>query len=268
MNIIKLHDNRITLIHGDCLEVLPKVKPNAVDMQFWDLPYGTTQNKWDTPLDLTKLWKLAKACSKPTTPFVCTAQAPFHITLGASNIAELKYDWIWEKSRATGHLNAKIQPMRAHEHVLIFYAQACVYNPIFTDGKPYKPALGIRSSETYGDYGIHRNGSEDGKRYPRSVIHFSNANYTNYIKSKHPTEKPLEMLEYYIKTYTNENDVVLDPTAGSFVTAEACIRLNRRCIAIEKSPLPDIPIDPKENPDYFNQGVARCEAAIAELTHA
>lgn len=231
MNVQRFNDNRITLIHGDCLEVMPKLRAGQVDMTFADFPYGTTQNKWDTPIDLVAFWKLNRRLTKINAATVCTAQVPFNITLGASNIEELKYEWIWRKERGTGHMNAKIQPQKDHENVMIFYAAQCTYNPQMIPGKPYTraKAKSRQSSDNYGRDSIDNIMTiSNGDRYPKTVIDFAR------VGSRiHPTQKPVELLEYLIKTYTNEDDLVFDPTMGSGTTAVACQNLNRRFIGVE-----------------------------------
>lgn len=249
-NIVKLHDNRITLINGDCLEVLRKIKPNAIDMVFADLPYGTTSNKWDSIIPLDQLWQQLKKCSKDTTPYVFTANGGFQFVLHASNPTMYKYDWCWDKTKGGSFATAKIQPMRSHEQILVFYSKQCIYNPQMVIRGKIRKKGGYSSSDNFS--GLVPSISYNNEYYPTSIIEFSTASRKDHY---HPTQKPVELLEYLIRTYTNENDVVLDPTAGSFTTAVACIRTNRRCIAIEKEL------------EYFNAGVARCEQTIVELEH-
>lgn len=255
MNSVKLND--ITLIHGDCLEVLPKIKADVVDMVFADLPYGTTACKWDTILPFDVLWPLLIRIGHITTPYVMTAQTPFDKVLGASNLQMLKYEWIWEKPNGTGHQRANKAPLKCHENVLVFYSKEPVYHPMMTEGKPYKNKRESRSdidnSAVYGEQSMSRTDTiNEGIRYPRSVQVFRNANYERFGKGKtlHPTQKPIELLEYLIKTYTNEGDVVLDPTMGSGTTAVACRNLNRRCIGIEL------------NKEYFDIAVKRVNGEL------
>jgi site-specific DNA-methyltransferase (adenine-specific) len=230
------------LYHGDCLQVMESLVGAGlkVDLILADLPYGTTQNKWDSVLPLSELWKLysGKTDTKPftnkglareRTPIVLTAQTPFDKILGVSNIEFLKYEWIWYKNYFTGHLNAKKMPLKDHENVLVFYKKLPTYNPQFTEGEPYyTEATGENTSSNYGkqsEYVI----DNPGIRYPRTVQKFDKA------KGKHhPTQKPLPLFEYLIKTYTNEGDLVIDNVLGSGTTAIACERLNRKWIGIEK----------------------------------
>ena len=220
------------LLHGELETIMPTLD-EKLDCIFADFPYATTQAKWDTPIDLEVFWKEAKRLLKPNGVVICTAQIPFNITLGASNMKWLRYEWIWEKTNATGHLNAKRMPMKAHENVMIFYNKLPTYNPQKTTG--HKPAnFRTTKANTCELYGKVEKGTTSGgytDRYPRSVLIFP----SDKQKSKlHSTQKPLALLEYIVKTYTNEGDLILDPVAGSGTTGAACLNLNRRCILIEK----------------------------------
>lgn len=221
------------LLHGELEKIMPTLN-EKLDCIFADFPYATTQAKWDTPIDLEIFWKEAKRLLKPNGIVICTAQIPFNITLGASNMKWLRYEWIWEKTSATGHLNAKKMPMKAHENVMVFYNKLPTYNPQKTTGHERKvsSATHKRNSKKTELYNDHKLTSYDStERYPRSVQIFK----TDKQKSKlHSTQKPVALLEYIIKTYTNEGDLILDPVAGSGTTGQACINLNRRCILIEK----------------------------------
>ena len=213
---------------GDCLEVMKEIPDGVIDMILCDLPYGTTQNKWDSIIPLDLLWKQYLRIIKDNGAIVLSAQCPFDKVLGVSNLDNLKYEWIWEKGKATGHLNAKKMPMKSHENILIFYKNQPNYNPQKTEGKPYKPNGGKSKNDNYGDFEAIREGSADGSRYPRDVQFF-----THETKPIHPTQKPVSLFEYLIKTYTNENDIVLDNTAGSGTTAIAAINTNRKFVCIE-----------------------------------
>lgn len=210
---------------------MQQLPSGSVDLVLCDLPYGTTNNKWDSVIDLGKLWASYFRVVKSTTPIVLTAQTPFDKLLGASQLAVLKYEWIWEKSKATGHLNCKKQPMKAHENVLVFYKQQCVYNPQKTAGVSYVGSGGASKKDNYGDFNAVREGSADGSRYPRSVLVF-----THETKPQHPTQKPVALMEYLIKTYTNPGDMVLDNCMGSGTTGVACVNTGRNFIGIEKDP--------------------------------
>lgn len=217
---------RYKLLQGDCLELMENIPDKSIDMILCDLPYGTTKNKWDSVIDLESLWGGYRRIIKDNGAIVLFAQTPFDKVLGNSNLKMLKYEWIWEKHMATGHLNAKKMPMKAHENILVFYKKLPIYNPQFTEGKPYIVNRGNDSS----NYGKQRATTtiNNGFRYPRDIVKFK------HDKEKlHPTQKPVELLEYLIKTYTNENMLVLDNCMGSGSTGIACLNTNRRFIGIE-----------------------------------
>ncbi len=225
------HEKGGMLFKGDCLEWMEKFPDKSVDMILADLPYGTTQNKWDSVIDLKQLWKQYKRIIKYNGAIVLTAQTPFDKVLGVSNLEMLKYEWIWDKKLATGHLNAKKAPMKRHENILIFYKKPPTYNPQFSIGEPYDKGFGVGQSSNYGSQVATSGLNESGKRYPTTILEFSNADRHNRL---HPTQKPVALFEYLIKTYTNENEIVLDNTAGVCSTAIACKNTNRKWICIEK----------------------------------
>lgn len=213
---------------GDTFDVMRTLPTASVDMILCDLPYGTTQNKWDSVLPLDRLWAEYWRVCKPNAAIVLTAQPPFDKLLGASCLPYMKYEWIWEKTLATGHLNAKKQPMKAHENVLIFYRQQCVYNPQMTPGERYAVGGGSSKMDNYGAFSAKR--ENDGSlRYPRSVLKLP-----GNVGGFHPTQKPVALFEYLIRTYTNPGDTVLDNTAGSGTTAVAAEQSDRRWICIER----------------------------------
>ena len=221
--------------HGDCLELMRDILDKSVDMILCDLPYGTTQAKWDSVIPLDKLWKEYYRICKENAAMVFTAAQPFTSILVCSNLKDFKYDWTWKKPKGPGHLNAKKMPMRDKEDILVFYQKQCTYNPQFTAGAPYKNKAGKdHSSKTsmtdlYGEYTNFRNDNE-GKRYPKQVQEFPVVERGNL----HPTQKPIELCEYLIKTYTNEGDLILDNCAGSGSILLAAKNLNRQFIGIEK----------------------------------
>ena len=242
--------NKIYL--GDCLELMRDIPDKSVDMILCDLPYGSTQNKWDCVIDFTKLWDNYERIIKDNGAIVLTAQTPFDKVLGCSNLKELKYEWIWEKTTATGHLNANKMPMKSHENILVFYNNLPTYNPQKTTG--HKPANSYTKHQgdgsNYGETKVGISGGGQTDRYPRSVQVFK----TDKQKvSLHPTQKPVALLEYLIKTYTQEGETVLDFTAGSMSTAIACINTNRKGIMIEK------------DEHYFKIGSDRVAQALQEL---
>jgi len=239
------------LFHGDCLEELKDLKCGIVDLVICDLPFNTTNCKWDCPIDLVKLWNVYDILTKGTTPILLFAQIPFNITLGASNMDMLRYEWIWEKTTATGHLNAKKMPMKAHENIMVFYNRLPTYNPQKTVG--HKPVNSYTKhqddGEIYGKTQIGVSGGGSTERYPRDVLLFP----TDKQKSAlHPTQKPVKLLEYLIRTYSNEGDTVLDNTFGSGSTGVAAANTGRNFIGVEK--------DDK----YYDIGKKRIEAAYAK----
>jgi len=221
---------------GDCLELIPKhIEDKSVDMIFCDLPYGTTQNKWDSVIDLDKLWVEYNRVIKDNGAIVLFAQTPFDKMLGSSNLKMLKYEWVWEKTQATGHLNAKKMPMKAHENILVFYKNLPTYNPQKTTG--HKPMnSGVRRSslknENYNEINkVDLPFGGDTDRYPRTVLEFKSDKQKKYL---HPTQKPLLLIEYMIKTYTNEGDLILDNACGSGTTGRGAKNLNRNYIMMEQ----------------------------------
>jgi len=226
------HDKTGMLLKGDCLEWMAKFPDKSIDMILADLPYGTTQNKWDSLVPLDLLWEQYKRIIKNNGAIVLTAQTPFDKILGVSNLEMLKYEWIWEKSKSTGYLNARKMPMKNHENVLIFYKSFPIYNPQMTEGKPYKN--NHKAGDTGNNYGENKKEysfENNGTRFPTSIQYFESVKTNQQI---HPTQKPVPLFEYLIKTYTNENEIVLDNTAGVCTTAVACKNTNRRWICIEK----------------------------------
>ena len=230
----------MTLLLGDCLEILPTLADNSVDMVLVDLPYGTTACKWDSVIPLDKLWEQYNRICKEDGAMVLTAAQPFTTFLAASNLDNFRYEWIWEKNKATGHLNAKKMPMKCHEHVLIFYRKLPVYNPQMTDG--HKPMNAVSPKNNVPAPKVKRNynhienhlGNPGGStiRYPRDVLHFPVTNNDD-PKKFHPTQKPIPMIEYFIKTYTNPGEVVLDNCMGSGSTCIAAENLGRKFVGIE-----------------------------------
>lgn len=215
------------LLLGDCLERMKEIPSGSVDMVLCDLPYGTTQNKWDSVIPLEPLWKEYKRICKGAV--VLTAAQPFTSILVCNNLAEFKYQWVWQKEAGTGLLNAKKQPLRDHEDILVFYKSQPVYNPQFTSGKPYTCKKGGETSN-YNPSGVVVTVNE-GTRYPKTVQFFKRDN----VKI-HPTQKPVALMEYLIRTYTNEGDTVLDNTMGSGTTGVACVNTGRNFIGIERDP--------------------------------
>ena len=226
------------LYNDDCIEVMKNLPENYIDMVFCDLPYGTTQNSWDSMIAFDKLWENYDRIVKENGAIVLTSQQPFTSQLIMSNIKNFRYEWIWEKNKATGHLNAKRMPMKSHENICIFYKKLPMYNPQKTmDHKAYgavKPNISP-STEQKRNYNHHFQPGNDGNttdRYPRTVQKFSVMNNDDPEKW-HPTQKPVELIEYFIKTYSKKNDRVLDNCMGSGSTGIACANLNRKFVGIE-----------------------------------
>jgi site-specific DNA-methyltransferase (adenine-specific) len=221
---------KIDLYQGNCLEIMKDFKDNSVDMLLVDLPYGTTACKWDSIIPLDKLWEQYNRICKKNAAMVFTAAQPFTTILGASNIANLRYEWIWEKPQGTNPMNAKIMPLKSHENILVFYRQKPTYNPQIWYSTPY---TGFKSEsatigEVYGEStkSKHRDNPE-GARFPKTIIRHKQE------KGLHPTQKPVGLMEYLIKTYSNEGDTILDNTMGSGTTGIAAQNLNRSFIGIE-----------------------------------
>jgi len=202
------------------------IEDGSVDMVMCDPPYGITACKWDSIIPLEPMWEHLKRVIKPNGAIVMTASQPFTSILGASNIEWLRYSWVWQKNIATGHLNAKRMPMKNHEDVLVFYHKQPTYNPQDTTSC-HKITRRGHNGDCYGDSGKSNLQTVTG--YPRTVFYTVSA-----VKTVHPTQKPVALMEYLIKTYTSENEVVLDFCIGSGTTAIAAINTNRRCIGIEK----------------------------------
>lgn len=220
----------INLLHGDCLELMKNIADGSIDAIICDLPYGTTQNKWDSILPLDKLWNEYKRVLKDSGCVVLFGNQPFTTDLIYSNKKWFKYEIIWDKGRASGHLNAKIMPLRKHDNILIFAKKKTTYNPQFTNGDAYTRTS--KSETCRGNYGKHEDSTivNDGYRYPTTIFYEPIGRQQN---KTHPTEKPIGLLEMLVKTYTNEGDMVLDNTMGSGTTGVACVNTNRNFIGIE-----------------------------------
>ena len=220
----------INLMFGDCLELMPSLESNSVDLILCDLPYGTTKCKWDSVIPFDKLWEQYCRIAKPNAAIVLTAAQPFTSALIMSNPSMFRYEWIWEKGNATGFLNAKKQPLRAHESVVVFYKNQPTYNPQITYGHERKTASRKTvNSECYGK-ALQLTEYDSTSRYPRSVQFFSSDKQKVNL---HPTQKPLELMEYLVATYSNEGDTVLDNCMGSGTTGKACKNLNRNFTGME-----------------------------------
>lgn len=223
---------KIQLFNDDCIRRMQKITRKSIDLVLTDPPYGTTKCKWDSIIPLDQMWRCIHRVTKPTTPILICCQQPFTSILISSNLSEFRYMWVWEKTVPTGHLNANRMPMKWYEEIAVFYQKLPTYNPQLREGKGYSVKLSDVHSKNYGNQrnvGISEN---DGTQYkPKDIIGpFKNVNRGGKL---HPTQKPLELIEYLIKTYSNPGDTVLDFTMGSGTTGEACVRLDRKFIGIE-----------------------------------
>ena len=231
--IHKIDDFINNVFEGDCLEIMKQLPDKSIDMVLCDLPYGTTQNKWDSVIPLGELWQQYRRIVKDDGAIVLTSQGMFTAELMVSNPKMFRYKWIWEKSKSTNFLNAKKQPLRKHEDVCVFYRRQPVYHPQMIDGEPYDK--GIRKNQMSGSYGdfqpVHVH--SDGKRYPTDIIYFKTAESEG--KVFHPTQKPVELGRYFVRTYTNPGDIVLDNTSGSGSFLVAALLEGRNFIGIEKN---------------------------------
>jgi len=224
--IIKMSENKKEILLGDCLELMKDIPNGSIDMILADLPYGTTACKWDTIIPFDKLWEHYKRIIKPNGAIVLTASQPFTSALVMSNIKMFSCSWIWEKEQGVNFMMSKKQPMKVHEDVIIFSHKQPKYNPLMTVGKPYVSGKGDSGEVTGKVKKIQTKNL--GTRFPKSVIRI------NRETGLHPTQKPVALFEYLIKTYTNEGELVLDNTAGSCTTAIAALNTNRNYICMEK----------------------------------
>lgn len=234
-----MSEGKKEILLGDCLELMKDIPNGSVDMILCDLPYGTTACKWDTIIPFEPLWEQYERIIKPNGAIVLTASQPFTSALVMSNPKLFKYEWIWKKTRYSGNLNATRMPLKAHENILVFAKGKAPYYPIKTDApehlidkrKNVNPSI-VKDGGAYnGSKGfVNIRKKDDGTRYPTTVQEFKNPNNN----SLHPTQKPIELFEYLVKTYTIENELVLDNTAGSGTTAIACLNTNRQFIVMEK----------------------------------
>ena len=224
-----------TVIQGDCLIEMKNIPDKSIDMILADLPYGTTACKWDTVIPFEPLWEQYKRIIKNNGAIVLTASQPFTSALVMSNIKMFRYSLVWDKvNKYTGAFNANKMPMKRHEDILVFYLKLPTYNPQFRKGVPYSVTRPKGKGEYVGGLGKSSKllKSDGEKAYPGSVIRIEGQAHI----SNHPTQKPVALFEYLIKTYTNEGDLVLDNAAGSGTTGIACKNLNRNYILIEKEP--------------------------------
>jgi len=242
----------IQLIKGDCLIEMDNIPDKSIDSIICDLPYGTTACKWDIIIPFEPLWNHYRRIIKDNGAIVLTGAEPFSSMLRLSNLDQYKYDWVWDKIKGTGFLNAKIQPMRNHEIVSVFYKQQCTFNPQKTYGHNKKTSFRSKDlqTEVYGKVNNDYLYSST-ERYPTSIQSFSSDTQNSSI---HPTQKPQLLMEYLIKTYTNEGEIVLDNCMGSGTTGVACKNLNRSFIGIEM------------DNNYFNIAKKRIESYVIQTS--
>lgn len=227
--------SKVQLYNGDCLEVMWQIPDGSVDMVLCDLPYGTTHNKWDATIPFDELWAHYNRIAKESAAIVLFAQGMFYVDLVNSNRENFRYDIVWDKKLKSGFLNAKVMPLRVHEQICVFYRSKPTYNPQKTKGEPnhskgtalFKKEL---TNNNYGEYKPMECDTSDDMKYPISILTYQKPHPS---KAVHPTQKPVDLLEYLIRTYTNEGDVVLDNTMGSGSTGVACVNTNRNFIGIE-----------------------------------
>lgn len=224
-------DNLGMLFCGDCLEIMKEIPDNSIDMILCDLPYGTTKCKWDIIIPFKKLWENYNRIIKNNGAIVLFGTEPFSSELRISNIKNYKYDWVWDKVKPNGHLVAKYRPMQRSENISVFGNNKINYFPIMEERENPKISKEYSRTEIMGGKYKNLDGKVLNKKYPQTILKFSNACQKNKY---HPTQKPIELLEYIIKTYTNENMIVLDNCMGSGSTCVASKKLNRKYIGIEK----------------------------------
>lgn len=225
------------MIHyGDCIDVMAGLAAGSVDLVLSDVPYGQTQNAWDKPIPFAPMWEQLRRVTKPTAAVILMAAQPFASRLICSNERDFRYDLIWHKNKPTGFLNAKKQPLRIHEHILVFYRKPPFYEPQMTTGhKPMHGAVQTSHGKNYGGKTQQIVSGGSTERYPTSVIPIPIINNDDPEK-QHPTQKPVDLMGWLIRSYSAPGDLVLDIAAGSGTTAIAAIRDGRRCVCIESHP--------------------------------
>ena len=244
---MNIETDKYKLYNGDCLEIMDILIDEGVkfDMILTDPPFGTTACKWDSVIPFGKMWERINKLIKINGAICLFGSEPFSSKLRMSNIKNYKYDWYWDKVRGVGHLNAKKRPMMCIEDIMVFYKKQCIYNPQMRHRDKPRLSMNNATQQVYGKSKKDFKGDTLDKKYPINLITFSKSAQKDMIL--HPTQKPVDLLEYLIKTYTNENELVLDFTMGSGSTGVACMNTNRRFIGIE--------LDEK----YFNIAKERIE---------
>ena len=225
--------HNIKLLQGDCLELMKDIPDGSIDVILCDLPFGTTKNEWDKIIPFGLLWEQYNRVIKDNGAIILFSQMPFTAQLVMSNQKHFRYEWIWQKTKSSGFMNAKKMPLKQHENILVFYKKLPTYNPQgITKGVSIKTGRSRKgNSRNYGKTGCgNPEYIQTVSNYPKDIICFSNPSNKGHL---HPNQKPIALLEYLIKTYTNENDVVLDNCMGSGSTGVACINTNRNFIGME-----------------------------------
>jgi len=259
------------VIQGDCLDVMKNIPSESIDMILCDLPYGTTQNKWDSIINLDKLWKHYERIIKENGAIVLTAQGLFTARLIMSNENLFKYKIVWIKSKSTNFLNAKKQPLRKHEDICVFYKKQPTYNPQMTSGTAYDK--GIRKDQFTGSYGDFKpmHVKSNGERYPNDIVCYEEQTINDFVYIKtaesegpvlHPTQKPIELGRYLIRTFSNPGDVILDNACGSGSFLLSAILENRQFIGIEKNE--DVLLHKVKPVDYIKICTDRIEEIITK----
>jgi site-specific DNA-methyltransferase (adenine-specific) len=233
-----------SLLFGDCLERMKEIPDGSVDLVLTDPPYGTTACKWDSVIPFEPMWVELKRIIKPKGAIVMTASQPFTTALIASNIKDFKYAWVWDKVKPSTGLHAKVMPLRSTEDIVVFGSGKINYFPQMVQKKLRVEEKNDSNGETFGGARVKRFHDNKGLGYPKNLLTLSNADQTGRV---HPTQKPVALLEYLIKTYTNENETVLDFTMGSGSTGVACLNTNRKFLGIEM------------DEGYFDIGVKRMQ---------
>lgn len=239
--------NGITIYCGDCLEIMPLLEP-PFDAIICDLPYGTTACAWDTTIPFEPLWENYKRLKKKNSAVILFGKQPFTTLLAVSNMKQFRYEWIWEKSNGGEFLNANRKPLPRHENILVFYKSLPTYSPQMADGKPYACTSGGGGAAITSDLSLRGwRTINTGKRYPTSVLKFSNDT------GLHPTQKPVDLMAYLILTYTNPGNLILDNCIGSGTTLVAAQNEGRRAVGIEISEeYCEIAVDRLRQPNFFS----------------
>ena len=241
------------IFNEDCLQGMTRLEAGSVDAIIADPPFGTTDCAWDIKLPLEEMWEQFNRVTKQNAAIVLFAQLPFAVDLIAANRKMFRYEWVWTKSKAVGFLNANKMPLRAHENILVFYRQLPTYNPQWSSGKAYSRDHGERQAGVYRSAGSAITVNDGAHYYPRDVLEFNSITANSKTEPRyHPTQKPVKLMEYLVKTYTNQFETVLDATMGSGSTGVACVNTKRKFIGFET------------DAEYFATAKQRLDQATAQ----